>query len=208
MTRRRWIRHPVSGHAWATPTCGAEPANLRTITSTCFRMRRERSTMRRHSGRFGVALVVALLAVAIAIPTALADSPHFISASASIDNSGNLVCSFKEAGLGTTLATEHVSCSADATAVYACINGGDNHPKAANKETVSGPVSGGGDFPVRNGQTTGSITVAPPGPGGFSCPNGQRLVLASISYTNIMLTGLAGDTANVPGTISKTFFNI
>lgn len=164
--------------------------------------------MRRHSGRFGVALVVALLAVAIAIPTALADSPHFISASASIDNSGNLVCSFKEAGLGTTLATEHVSCSADATAVYACINGGDNHPKAANKETVSGPVSGGGDFPVRNGQTTGSITVAPPGPGGFSCPNGQRLVLASISYTNIMLTGLAGDTANVPGTISKTFFNI
>jgi hypothetical protein len=164
--------------------------------------------MRRHSGRFGVALVVALLAVAIAIPTALADSPHFISASASIDSSGNLVCSFKEAGLGTTLATEHVSCSADATAVYACINGGDNHPKAANKETVSGPVSGGGDFPVRNGQTTGSITVAPPGPGGFSCPNGQRLVLASISYTNITLTGLAGDTANVPGTISKTFFNI
>jgi hypothetical protein len=164
--------------------------------------------MRRHSGRFGVALVVALLTVAIAIPTALADSPHFISASASIDSSGNLVCSFKEAGLGTTLATEHVSCSADATAVYACINGGDNHPKAANKETVSGPVSGGGDFPVRNGQTTGSITVAPPGPGGFSCPNGQRLVLASISYTNITLTGLAGDTANVPGTISKTFFNI
>lgn len=164
--------------------------------------------MRRHPRRFGIALAVVLLAVAIAIPTALADSPHFISASASIDNSGNLVCSFKEAGLGTTLATEHVSCAADATAVYACLNGGGNHPKAANKETVSGPVSGGGDFPVRNGQTTGSITVAPPGPGGFSCPNGQRLVLASVSYTNIALTGLAGDTANVPGTLSRTFFNV
>lgn len=164
--------------------------------------------MHRHPRRFGIALAVVLLAVAIAIPTALADSPHFISASASIDNSGNLVCSFKEAGLGTTLATEHVSCAADATAVYACLNGGGNHPKAANKETVSGPVGGGGDFPVRNGQTTGSIPVAPPGPGSFSCPNGQSLVLASVSYTNIALTGLAGDTANVPGTLSKTFFNV
>ena len=29
---------------------------------------------------------------------------HFLSASASIDAGGNLICSFKEAGLGTTLA--------------------------------------------------------------------------------------------------------
>lgn len=164
--------------------------------------------MRRLVGRLGVAAGITLLLMAVAIPAAFADSPHFISASASIDSSGNLVCTFKEAGLGTTLATEAVTCSADATAVYACLNGGGNHPKAANKETVSGPVSGGGNFPVRNGQTTGSITVAPPGPGGFSCPSGQTLVLASISYTHITLTGLAGDTASVPGTLSKTFFNV
>ena len=145
---------------------------------------------------------------ALAVPAALADSPHFIRASASIDNDGNLVCTFKEAGLGTTVSTEAVTCSADASAEYACINGGGNHPKAANKETVSGPVSGGGDFPVRNGSTTGSITVAPPGPGDFSCPNGQTLVLASVSYTNITLEGAAGDTANVPGTLSKTLVNV
>ena len=145
---------------------------------------------------------------ALAVPAALADSPHFIKASASIDNAGNLVCTFKEAGLGTTVATEHVTCSADASAEYACINGGNNHPKAANKETVSGPVSGGGDFPVRNGSATGSITVAPPGPGDFSCPNGQTLVLASVSYTNIVLEGSGGETASVPGTISKTLVNV
>jgi hypothetical protein len=156
----------------------------------------------------GVAAATTLLLMAIAIPAALADSAHFISASASIDGSGNLVCTFKEAGLGTTVSTEHVSCSADASAVYACLNGGGNHPKAANKETVNGPVSGGGDFPVRNGQTTGSITVAPPSAGGFSCPSGQRLVLASVSYTNVTLTGSGGETASVPGTISKTFFNV
>src|SRR5438034_9622114 len=152
--------------------------------------------------RIVIALAAALATAAFAVPAALADNPHFLSASASIDNSGNLVCTFKEAGLGNTVTTEHVSCSADATAVYACINGGGNHPKATNKETVSGPVSGGGDFPVRNGSTTGSITVAPPGPGSFSCPNGQSLVLASVSYTNIVLAGAAGDTANVPGTLS------
>jgi hypothetical protein len=155
-------------------------------------------------------LVLATLAAgfAVAVPTALADSPHFIKASASIDNAGNLVCSFKEAGLGSTATTEHVSCSADASAVYACINGGNNHPQAANKETVSGPVSGEGDFPVRNGQTTGSITVAPPSAGSFTCPNGQRLVLAEVSYTNIVLSGLAGDTADVPGTISEVLVDL
>jgi hypothetical protein len=152
-------------------------------------------------------LFAALLALTLSAP-AFADSPHFLSSSASIDNVGNLVCSFKEAGLGNTLTTEAVTCSADATANYACINGGSNHPKAANKETVSGPVSGGGNFPVRNGSTSGSITVGPPSAGTFSCPTGQTLVLASVCYSNIVLEGLAGDTANVPGTICKTLVNI
>jgi hypothetical protein len=152
-------------------------------------------------------LGVVLASLVVVVP-AQADSPHFIKASASIDSGGNLVCSFKEVGLGSTATTEAVTCSADATAIYACINGGGNHPSATNKATKAGPVSGGGNFPVRNGQTTGGITVAPPGPGDFSCPPGQRLVLASVSYTNITLTGAAGDTANVPGTLSKTFFNV
>jgi hypothetical protein len=158
--------------------------------------------------RMLIAFAGVLVAAALAVPAAFADSPHFIKASASIDNDGSLVCTFKEAGLGTTVETEHVSCSADASAEYACINGGSNHPKASNKETVAGPVSSGGDFPVRNGSATGSITVAPPGAGDFSCPNGQTLVLASVSYTNIVLEGSGGETASVPGTISKTLVNV
>jgi hypothetical protein len=150
-----------------------------------------------------VALAVVLGVAALAAPAALADSPHFIKASATINSSGQLVCSFKEAGLGTTLTTANVTCSADATAVYQCFNNGGQHPKAGNKETVGGPVSNGGPFPVRNGQTTGSITVSPPGPGDFSCPNGQTLFLESVSYTNIVLSG-EGATADVPGTLSAT----
>src|SRR5436190_10110931 len=139
----------------------------------------------------------------VAVPAAQADSPHFLKASATINNAGQLVCTFKEAGLGNTLTVADISCSADATAVYQCFNNGGNHPKAGNKETVGGPVSNGGEFPVRNGQTTGSITVSPPGPGDFSCPSGQTLFLQSVSYTNIMLSG-EGATADVPGTLSAT----
>jgi len=156
--------------------------------------------MRRRSWFIGVVALVGTL-MGSAGP-ALADSPHFIKASASLSNAGALVCSFKEAGLGSTVATERVSCSADASAVYACINGGGNHPKAANKETVSGPLVSGGDFPVRNGSVTGSISIGPLDPGGFSCPGGQRLVLSEVSYTNIVLAGSAGNTANVPGSLS------
>lgn len=156
--------------------------------------------------RIGLAAAL-FMAVATAAP-AFADSPHFINASASINSAGALACSFKEAGLGTTVSTENVSCSADGSATYACINGGSNHPKASNKETVNGPLTGGGTFPVRNGSVTGSITLGPIGPGGFTCPNGQSLVLASVSYTNIVLTGSAGDTADVPGTLTKTFVNL
>jgi hypothetical protein len=154
-------------------------------------------------------LVAAVAVLALGATAALADSPHFLKAQASVDGSGNLICTFKEAGLGTTVTTTNITCSADATAVYACINGGGNHPKASNKETVNGPVSGGGSFPVRNGQTTGSITVAPPGAGDFSCPNGQDLVLASVCYANVTLTGEGGDTATAtPNPACRTFFNV
>ena len=152
--------------------------------------------------RFFFLVLGSFATIVLLAPSAFASSPHFISASAKLNSSGDLVATFKEAGLGTTVSTEAVSLSADGTATYACINGGGNHPKATNKETVSGPVSNSGNFPVRNGQTTGSLTVGPPGPGSFSCPSGQKRVLASVSYTNVVLTGLAGDTADIPGTFS------
>lgn len=146
------------------------------------------------------ALLTALVTLALSVSIAFADSPHFIFANSSLDSAGNLVCSFKEAGLGTTLSTATISCSASASATWACLNGGGNHPKAANKETFSGEVSQSGNFPVRNGQTTGSLTVNPPGPDGFSCPSGQRLVLAEVSYTNIAVSGEGATTLASPST--------
>jgi len=150
--------------------------------------------------RFAIATLLAILMLVLAVSAAFAASPHFISeGTASINSSGlYVVTNFKEAGLGTTTTTEKITLSATATATYACINGGSNHPKASNKETVTGAVSFTGSFPVRNGNTVGTISVGPPGAGTFSCPSGQKLELAFVSYTGVLLTGLAGDTSPEP----------
>src|SRR5215471_15525742 len=130
-----------------------------------------------------LALPVTLAGVVIAAAApALADSPNFHFADSSINTStGALNVSFKETGLGTTVSTENVTLTVDtATAVYQCFNNGGNHPKAGNKETVSSSLTTTGTFPVRNGQTTGTISAGPPSQnanGPFSCPSGQSLFL-------------------------------
>lgn len=80
---------------------------------------------------------------------------HFFSATGGVNDDGALVVSFDEARLGQQL----VNCtlSAGATATYACINGGGNHPKAANKESVNGPLSS----PTLSGQTENGRVQAP-----------------------------------------------
>ena len=153
-------------------------------------------------------LALVLSALVLTAGPAAADSPHFLFANNSIDTStGALNTAFKEAGLGTGTTSVGITLTADATATYQCWNKGGKHPQAGNKETVGGPVSNGGTFPVRNGQTTGSITVSPPGQGDFSCPNGQTLFLEDVSYTNIVLSG-EGATADVPGTLTGTGLHI
>jgi hypothetical protein len=130
---------------------------------------------------------------------------HFFSTSRSINDSGALVVSWDEAGVGQ--ATVNYTISADGTATYACINGGGNHPKATNKATVNGPVSASGTFPrTKNGRVTGSLSAGPPSAGSFSCPSGQHLVLASVSYTNIVLTDTTNNVSVNLADISRTFF--
>lgn len=143
-------------------------------------------------------LLAALFGLVLAAQSALADSPHFLFANASVSSStGQLQVSFKEAGLGTTVSTEKITLSvATATATYQCFNNGGNHPKAGNKETVSTSLTVSGTFPVRNGQTTGTIFAGPPGTNGFTCPPGQNLFLVAVSYSGLLLTGQNGDTAH------------
>lgn len=157
--------------------------------------------------RISIVTALCMLLVAVTASVALAASPHFIRSSASgPNNQGNLLVNFKIAGLGDN-ETITVTASADATAVYACQNNGGKFPADPKKTEVSGPVSASGDFTSgKNGQITGSLTLSPP-PTTLECPNGQRRVLVSVSYSNVQVSG-GGDTASIPGTFSRIFFNI
>jgi hypothetical protein len=151
--------------------------------------------------RLGSACVLAIALLALTISTAFAAAPHFISASASI-NGGNLVVSWKEAGLGDNQLI-HYTVSADATATYVCVNGGNHNPSASNKTTVSGPVSASGTFSSgKNGNITASLSAAPPSAPDF-CPNGQKTELALVTYTNITLTDTTNNISVTLGTRSS-----
>jgi hypothetical protein len=141
--------------------------------------------------RMLLVLSTALATAAIAVPAALATSPHFINASGTLNANGSLTVNFKEAGLGTNQNINYLL-SADGTATYVCVNNGGSNPSAQNKTTVNGPVSATGTFNSgKNGNVTASLTLNPP-PSDISCPKGQTLELASVSYTGVTLT----DTTN------------
>jgi hypothetical protein len=150
-------------------------------------------------------LAAALACLAFASP-ASADAPKFHSATSSVNNAGALVVNFDERGLGN----ENIdyTLTADASAVYACINGGNNHPQAANKETVNAAVSASGSFEPKNGRVVASLSAGPPSAGAFSCPNGQRLVLASVGYTNIVLTDTTNGVSTSVPDASRTFLSL
>jgi hypothetical protein len=150
-----------------------------------------------------------LICGALVSACALAASAHFLYANAAFaTSSGSLIVNFKEAGLGNTSSVTEIA-SATASATYACINGGGNHPQAANKETIYSNVMASGIFTSdKNGNIVGSLTVNPPGPGSFACPKGQTLVFAGVSYTNVKVTDKTfGDTIAIPGTFSRTFYS-
>ena len=153
--------------------------------------------------KLSIALVVMAL-LSITAAATMAAAPKFFSVSSGVTNGGALLVSFDERGLGND--NIDYTLTADATAEYACVNGGGKHPQAANKETVNAEVSGGGSFEPKNGRVQASLTAGPPSAGDFTCPGGQRLVFASVTYSNIVLTDTTnGVWTSIPDT-SRTFF--
>jgi hypothetical protein len=129
--------------------------------------------------RFFAALALAAGLLAATMAPALAGSPHFVDDQTTLSQTGNtLTVTGKEAGLGDELQV-HLVLSADA----ACVNPGDNKPKAENKQATLAE----GTFPVQNGKAnftlSGTATFDPSAP----CP-----VPMTIAYSNVVVT----DTTN------------
>ena len=155
-------------------------------------------------------LVLAVVGVsaAVAVPSATAGNAHFIKSATSASLSGStLVCTFKEAGLESG-STETVTCSANATTTYECVNGGNKNPSAANKTTTQSAVSGSGKFTAdKNGNITGSVTASPPTAAdlGFSCPPGQTVTFVSVSYSGVAINDTtSGASLSLGGPFSFT----
>jgi hypothetical protein len=151
-------------------------------------------------------LLVVVSALAIMASSTFAVAAKFFSTSSSVNNSGALVVNWDERGLGN--GNIDYTLTANATAQWACINNGGKNPSAANKRSFEGQVSTGGSFESRNGRVQGTLTAGPLGPGDFSCPSGQRLVLASVTYTNIVLTDTTNGTSTSVPNASRTFLAI
>src|SRR5688500_14869235 len=150
------------------------------------------------------ALVVAALAFAAA--PAIAAAPKFHSVSSTVNSAGALVVSFDERGLGNENVT--YTLSATGTATYACINRGGKNPSAANKRTVSSLVTDSESFEPKNGRVVASLSAGPPSAGDFTCPPGQRLVFAGVSYTNVVLTDTTNGVSTSAPDASRTFFTV
>jgi hypothetical protein len=146
-----------------------------------------------------------LLFVAVGQATATSGA-HFFSATGVVNDNASLTVTWDEAGVGQQ--TVNYTLTGTAAATFACINGGGNHPKAANKETVNSAVSAGASFTPQNGRVSGSINAPSPSAGSFTCPSGQTLVLAKVTYRGLVLTDTTNKvTANI-GTASRTFLNV
>lgn len=153
----------------------------------------------------GIILIV-LSALVLTAGTVFGVAAKFHSVSSSVADDGALVVSFDERGLGE--GDIDYTLNADATAVWACINGGGKNPSAANKQSVEGDVSAGGSFEAKNGRVTADLAAGPLGPGTFACPNGQRLRLAAVTYTNIVLCDVTNGSCTSAPSVSRTFLNV
>jgi hypothetical protein len=132
------------------------------------------------------AVVFAAVALGLASSPAWAGSPHFVDDTVTATRSGDsLTISGKEAGLGDE-AQVHIV----VTATAACVNPGSNHPKAANKESVSAE----GDFPVQSGKADFSLTLTAVFQPSCSPP-------MTVVFTDVVVTDTtSGITTSLPGT--------
>lgn len=152
---------------------------------------------------------VLLLATMPWVTLATGGAHFFHDTTDSIADNSALSIHIDEAGVGQ----QQVNYTLDvvtASATYACINGGGKHPSAANKQTFSSSVASGFAETPQNGRVdvTTTINGTPLSADGFSCPSGQTMVLASVSYSGITLTDTTNGVSTTLPDVSRTFFNI
>ena len=130
-------------------------------------------------------LFAALVVAAGAAAPALADSPHYIKGPTATLQDNSLTVSWKAAGLGNTVTSADFELKGTVTTTSQCFTKSGN-PVNGVPKTETANVDVTGTFPVRNGQTTGSLTVSPLST--LTCTGNQHVVILSAAF-NLTLTG-------------------
>jgi hypothetical protein len=125
--------------------------------------------------RFMLATLLTLVAAAVAVP-AWAGSPHFVGSPTITRDGDALTVSGKVAGLG-----DETQINVAVTADVACVNPGNNEPKAENKDATIAE----GQFPVQNGKAQFSVTGT-----GTTSPDCSPPM--TLRYSNVVVT-VSGD---------------
>lgn len=130
-------------------------------------------------------LFAAMTVALVSASPAMADSPHYVTGPTATVQDNSLTVTWKAAGLGNTVTSVDFSLTGTVTTTSQCYTKSGNPVNGVPKsETVN--VNTTGTFPVRNGQTTGSLTVAPLST--LQCTGNQHVVILSASY-DLTLTG-------------------
>lgn len=131
-----------------------------------------------------ILVVPFLLLVAVAVP-AQADSPHYIKGPTATVQDNSLTVSWKAAGLGNTVTSANFELTGTVTTTAQCFTKSGN-PVNGVPKTETNNVDATGTFAVRNGQTTGSLSVSPLST--LTCTGNQHVEILSSSF-DLTLTG-------------------
>ncbi len=130
-------------------------------------------------------LAAVFATAALAVPAALAASPHYIKGPTATVQDNSLVVSWKAAGLGNTATSVDFTLTGTVTVSSQCYTKSGNPVQGVPKqETID--VNAEGTFDVRNGQTTGSFTITPLST--LTCTGNQEVRILSVSY-DLFLNG-------------------
>jgi hypothetical protein len=138
--------------------------------------------MRKFMALASSAFAVAALAFA---PAAFADSPHYVKGPTATVSGNSLTVSWKAAGLGNTVTSADFSLTGTANVTSQCFTKSGNPVNGVPKSEIV-DVNVSGTFDVRNGQTTGSLTVSPLST--LTCTGNQQVRILSVSF-DLTLTG-------------------
>ena len=131
-----------------------------------------------------LAIVVGVAVLALA-PAAIAASPHYIRGPDATVSGNSLTVSWKAAGLGNTTESVDFALTGTADVTSQCFTRSGNPVNGVPKsEQVDVNVTG--EFPVRNGQVTGSLSVSPLST--LECTGNQQVRILAVSF-DLTLTG-------------------